>query len=114
MSDRFYMAICGECGGDPEGAAIPFSIEAERDSWAAQHGETTGHQVDTEIRILGESGVVTAIQLNVSDLCMHNELFMASPDGAAERERQRKLFDQLPDVSIEFNGYFTDGRDDRG
>jgi len=51
---KFYMAICRDCGGEPEGAAIPFSGEAERDSWMTAHVEATGHQVDTEIRILGD------------------------------------------------------------
>ncbi len=111
---RFYMAICHGCGGGPEGAAIPFSDRAERDRWMSIHTEGTGHAVDAEVRVLTESGVIKPVNIG-EDLVMHNEMFMASPDGQTERERIARVLDEHGTPgTIEFNGYFTDGRDDRG
>jgi hypothetical protein len=45
-------------------------------------------------------------EFNLADIQMAMEMFDASPDGAAERERVQALIDSLPDVSGTFSGHW--------
>lgn len=83
-------------------------------TWGALHCEHDGYQnpcPDCGWIDPGKQAASKAIRgINVGrDLGMHNELFMASPDGKAEQERIQQILNQLPDASGEFTGYFQRG-----
>lgn len=45
------------------------------------------------------------IQLGGADMWMAMEMFEASPDGAAERDRVRAWVESLPDATLTISGY---------
>lgn len=69
-----FLAVCSSCAGDPfmPLTVMPFGGRAERDRWAAEHVQGTGHAV---LLVLSETGVA-------SDDWLRPEEFVA---GAIER-----------------------------